>query len=264
MKRHTPQPASTFQPYTEGLWQLPESIYRTAPGINNSELKHIRRSPAHYMAEKAKDREQTASQLFGTLLHAMVLEPEAVDYVVRPAGIDYRTKDGKAWRQEQTSPIIDADEADALKSCAAAVQQHPLVARMLENAWTEVAVFSKWKGLLLKGKVDIIGKDSEGRTFIADLKTTEDASPAEFPYSARRWNYIRQPAYYADLVGADKFYFIAVEKSAPFAVCVYEVDEPTMARSRMLYEEDLEVLLRCLDTNRWPAYGTGAFNLSLI
>lgn len=262
-----PQPQETWQPGAEGIWQLPENIYRTAPGINNSELKHIRRSPAHYWAQKQKPAsEPTDAQLFGTLLHALVLEPESARYVVRPEGLDYRTKEGKAWRAQQTEPVLDADRARDLENCAAAVLGHPLAAAILAEAHKEVAVFKRDEetGLLLKGKLDILSKDSKGRVVIADIKTTDDASPAEFPYSARRWQYIRQPGYYSDLVGAERFLFIAIEKTAPYAVAVYEVDEPTITRSRMLYREDLATLAQCLKKDEWPAYGSVALPMCLV
>ena len=78
--------------------------YHADLSVSRGMLNDLDRSPAHcYALHHAPDRpiiESTAAMLAGTLLHTLVLEPDAVfqRYVVKPDDCDYRTKDGKAWR----------------------------------------------------------------------------------------------------------------------------------------------------------------------
>jgi hypothetical protein len=93
-------------------------------------------------------------------------------------------------------------------------------------------VRSNPEGMLLKGRVDIVAIDQHGATTIADVKTTEDASIEAFSKTIAQYGYAQQAAYYMDLLGASHFVFIAVEKTAPYAVGVYCLDAASIAVGR--------------------------------
>ena len=64
------------------------------------------------------EREETDAMRFGTAEHAAVLEPELFksQYIVKPEGIDMRTKEGKAWRAEcGDRPVITQKDNDRIK-----------------------------------------------------------------------------------------------------------------------------------------------------
>lgn len=60
---------------------ISNSDYHGGPGISNSGLALIRRSPAHYQyaISTANDREPTPAQAIGTAFHAFLLEPDVFD-----------------------------------------------------------------------------------------------------------------------------------------------------------------------------------------
>src|SRR5438094_594980 len=70
--------------------------YHGGPGISNSGLALVRRSPLHYRASKlaANDnqpKESTPAQAIGTAFHALMLEPELFvrDYTLGLRQSDY-------------------------------------------------------------------------------------------------------------------------------------------------------------------------------
>ena len=208
----------------EGVfYNLPEETYRSAPGVNNSTLKMMRKSPRHYLnALEATDKKDSPSLLFGRLVHQAILEPhKPKGYVIRPDGMKFNTKEGKAWRDEQTPPIIESSDAERIASIAGSVREHPLWSE-IKTGSTEVSVFKKDQttGLLLKARIDcLVGKS------IIDIKTTEDASAAGFTKSCQAFGYARQAAFYGMVTGCWDFTFLAVEKEEPFACQAFRISK---------------------------------------
>lgn len=261
-----------YQDGTEGeFFDLPEDIYRAASGINISSLKAMGKSPAHYLAKLTEPKsEPTPAMVFGTLLHRAALEPHrlAGSFAVKPEGMSFVTKDGKAWRDSQTLPIITSEQNEALKGAADSVANHPAAAAILDGARREVSVFrrivrSNPEGMLLKGRVDIVAIDQHGSTTIADVKTTEDASLEAFSKTIAQYGYAQQAAYYLDLLGASHFVFIAVEKTAPYAVGVYCLDAASIAVGREKNMKHLDIFEACQTSGQWPAYSSDIETISL-
>jgi hypothetical protein len=48
------------------------------------------------------------------------------------------------------------------------------------------------------------------------------------------------------------FVFIAVEKTPPYAVAVYVIEDEDIARGREKYMENLKVWRECKQKNEWP------------
>lgn len=245
---------------------MTEAQYRAVDAINISSLKYMSRSPAHYKAALDNPREATQAQVIGSMLHATVAEPQRTHYVVRPDGLSFTTKEGKAWRDSQTHPILTGDECDAVQAMYRALWKHEHARSMIVGATKECSFFDLHKptGLLLKGRIDLFNVDSQKRGVIADIKTCDDASPGEFARSVRKWQYHRQAAYYMDLTKAVSFFFIAVEKSAPHAVAVYDLDDRAIEAGREANERDLATLARCLRTNEWPAYQPEPMKIGIL
>jgi len=116
---------------------------------------------------------------------------------------------------------------------------------------------------LLKGRLDIVATDSHGATTIADIKTTEDASPEAFSKTIAQYGYAQQAAHYLDLLGATHFVFIAVEKTAPYAVGVYCLDPASVAMGRERNLRNLDLLESCQSSGHWPAYSSEIETISL-
>jgi len=250
---------------------MDSDAYRASEGISASDLKYIvpPRTPAHYLAnvvERSVAKVQTKAMLLGTLAHLAILEPNKLDgaFAVRPTEgkeADGRTKEGKEWAAAHADkPILTQDEAHTLYGMRDAVAAHEAASALLKGADYEVSLWAEHPttGLPIKGRVDALGAG-----IIADVKTCEDASPSGFAASAARLFYDLSAAHYmglADLCGrpADTFWWIAVEKAAPYAVAVYQPSEEIMARGMRLAEQALARIAACCEAQEWPAYPASA------
>lgn len=236
---------------------LDADIYREKEGFSVSDIKHILppKTPAHFHAHitDQTEREETRALLIGTLCHLAVLEPDKLPqaFVVRPEGIDLRTKDGKAWKESVgDTPILDANEAKMLSGMTASVAKHPAACELLANSKKEVSMFATHRtGLRLKGRIDVLGDG-----FIADVKTAEAGDSANFASAIFRYGYHVQAAMYCHLASVEDFRFIAVEKTPPYAVAVYQLSIPALQAGMNALNDALDLIAQCEDSGIWPAY----------
>jgi hypothetical protein len=242
------------------------TTYRNTEGISASDIKWILppRTPAHYYAYKTGliKREETRALVLGTLCHLAVLEPEQLPtaFAVRPAGLDFRTKDGKAWRDAQgDKPILDETEAAMLDGMSKSVAAHPAAAALLDGAQREVSLFKEHRtGLKLKGRLDVLGDG-----YVADVKTAEAGDVGGFASAVFRYNYHVQAAMYCQLAGVERFSFITVEKVAPFAVAVYDLSAKAIQVGLNSLNYALDTIALCEEAGEWPAYASEVQALDL-
>ena len=243
--------------------------YRAADGLNFSSLKILSdRSPAHFRAYMSgqSERETTPAMRFGSLVHSCILEPDKADYVVRPEGMVFTTKEGKGWRDSQTKEIVTATEEKTIKSMRDSVYSHPMASRLLCGGRAEQSLFARdSKGVMRKGRLDYL---TDSGNVVIDLKTCEDASPDGFGKNVANYSYVKQAYWYlklAKLCGLkkDAFIFIAVEKTAPYAVACYQVPDDLLEGAGTIIEADVQKFINCRMSNEWPAYGDGIQTLIL-
>ncbi len=237
------------------------SEYRAYEAVNFSTLKAILKSPAHYQAALAEKVKETPAMLLGTLAHGMILEGKELRDMasVKPEGLSLATKDGKEWKAEFGHlPIISADDAAALDGMAQSVAQNPHAAAMLRACQDrETPIIADIRGVVCKGLIDAHGTDGV-EWVIVDLKTTDDASPEAFARKVADYHYDMQAAHYKALLARHHqietepvFYWIAVEKTAPFTCVVYESFDWIQSGEEKL-ETALERLKECRAANHWP------------
>ncbi|MEY4429141.1 MAG: hypothetical protein RLZZ182_1830 [Pseudomonadota bacterium] len=239
--------------------------YLAVPAMSNSGLKLLRKSPAHYNAGQDPDAEQKASLRRGSLLHTLVLEPEALAsrYMVKPAGMTFATKEGKAWREQVPTgvEIVSADELKAATRQAGALRALPEVGTLLANGQAEVSFFwiDHLTGVHCKGRADWVYRTDAG-VILLDLKTTEAADPASFARACARYGYHMQAAWYADgwreatgdnVLG---FVFGAVESTWPHLAAPYMLDDESTDKGRAECRQLLNLYAQCVAADRWPGY----------
>jgi len=253
-------------------FDMPEAEYRMAPAIAGSDAKHILppKTPAHYAAHMAGEakKEQTRAMLMGTMSHVAVLEPQRLDaaFVEKPEGIDFRTKEGKEWKAKVgNTPILDQDEARAVRGIRDSIAAHDAASELLAGTKSEVSLFAEHRtGLWLKGRIDAL-KDG----VICDVKTTSAGADANaFARQCFALNYHVSAAWYVSLCALNglptpKFYWIAVETAAPYAVAVYEIDVRALQLGMTVMQDALALIARCEDEGHWPGYGDEVQTLNL-
>lgn len=251
---------------------LPDTVYRAAEGISASDAKHILppRTPAHYAAHMAGEakKEPSRAMLLGTMAHVAVLEPHRLDvaFVEKPAGLDFRTKEGKAWKESVgATPVLDAEEAASVRGIRESIARNKAARELLEGAQSEVSLFGMHRtGLGIKGRVDAI-KDG----VIVDVKTTSSgADAAGFSRQSLALNYHVSAAWYTQLARPTftkdaEFYWIAVEVTPPFAVAVYRIHPKALQLGMDAMNDALQLIAECEDSGEWPSYADEAQWLDL-
>ena len=243
---------------------LPIDQYHGGPGVSKSQLDQVAKSPAHYMyARTAPKKDPTPAQRFGSLVHTAVLEPHKLSVVVGP-DLNKNTKEWKAFKAQveaEGKEIVTQEELDTLEGMKAAVYAHPAAAWLLGPGYVEHSAY--WidpaTGLLCRCRPDKLRRTEKGIVLV-DLKTTADASEAEFSRSIENFRYHVQAAFYSDGIEealgerVSAFAFVAVEKQAPYAVACYQLADVDVEDGREAYQGDLLTLKNCLARNEWPAY----------
>ena len=261
------------------------------------------RSPAHYLhwVNTEDDEAERAVFTFGRGLHARLLEPEvfARTYSVLPEDAPRRPTAAQ-WNAAKSSPasqaakdwwtlwnlenegreILTASAYDTINRMGDSARntvleipvagQAPLTilgAELFDHSQKEVTM--RWKdprtGLNCKARADLGSKELR---FGADVKSCEDGSPEAFARAVMRYRYHQQHAHYAD--GAheceapwDGFYFIAIEKAAPYVTTVYELDVVAVEHGRKIRDRAIDKLAACVASNRWDGYSRGIHTLTL-
>lgn len=265
--------------------------YHAWYGASQSRLKTLRdRTPAHLLHEIRNPAPQTPALAFGEMVHDAVLLPDLFRDRYVSAGQCEATKKGGDRCSNTGSVRIDGhwfcgvrghapdgapdtgyrvvDRSEWLQAKAMweSVRGHPVAGALLNGpaemsaAWTDEET-----GVLCKARFDIT---PAGIGAIGDLKTTRDASPAQFTRAIYNYGYYMQAAHYlrgARQLGieARHFVIIAVEKDPPYAVAVYRIRDDAVYAG----EEELRPLLKrwaeCEAAGEWPGYPEEAVDISL-
>lgn len=256
--------------------QMNDKEYFAVDAASNSTIGKIKKSPAHCKAYiEADDKEPTPALIVGRLIHCLALDPSIFNsaFIVKPEGINRRTNKGKEeWADfielAGKRDIVTNEQIDEAKEVVKSIHAHPAARAILDSpGMAEVACFwtDEETGLPCKSKYDYLTDSG----YIIDLKTTIDASLAEFSRSIAKYGYHRQNAMYADGYEAafnkppKGFVFIAVEKEPPYAVGVYVLDEEGQSKGFTEYRELLLSFAECKRSDNWPAYSEQVEEINL-
>ena len=240
--------------------------YHADPAISASHLHAAAISPYHYWSRyRNPDRpviEPTAAMRLGSLVHCAVLEPDELAKRYAICG-PRNTKAGKEQAAELEAAGIEAVSASDMvlaMQMAGSVRSHQAAAQLLRSGQAEQ---SFWWDDLATGLRCKCRPDWMAGAVLVDLKTTTDASPRAFARSVAQHRYHIQANHYLAGTGTERFVFIAVEKTYPYACAVYELDIDAMVAGENARRNDLQTIADCIAISEWPGYGNGIKPLSL-
>lgn len=172
---------------------------------------------------------------FGICFHLILLEPGL--YTTDVVHLDMKSRQSKAyneWKGEHPwVPHTVGDERDQLIAMESAALKHNAASKIMadDKVHTEVSVFwiDEDTGVKCKARLDLVKPGS----YIADLKSTRDASPTGFQRQMSNLRYDLQPAWYmkgwnqvcAPEERVADWFWVCVEKSAPHLTAVYRASE---------------------------------------
>lgn len=239
--------------------KMSASEYHASPGVSASLLKSYSISAAHgRAAELGKLKRADEAMNFGSACHAYILEPKTYlqEYITKPEGMSFATKDGKSWRSEQTAKIISKADEDAFDGMSESIASDPIAGAFIKTKGRcELSLFDDIDGTPVRARFDKLTNEN----VIVDLKTTISAQPFKFVRQAFFLGWHIQAAWYCDMLsraGMEMagFVFIAVEKDPPYAVLCAEFDSLSLQKGRNEYERLLELYDKCHKEQRWPGY----------
>jgi hypothetical protein len=277
-------------------YDLSNEDYHAGPGISNSGLSEIARSPAFFYGMRLDPNRppstEKAGQFEGTLCHCATLEPAQFDerYVVLPSDAPTRPS-SRQWNAKNPSAeslaamrwwttfeadnsgrrVVTQAQYDTAHAQAEKLRALPEVAALLAAGRAEVSAY--WTdaktGELCRCRPDWVHPIGERRVILLDVKTYSDASPIEFARQVARKGYHRQDAWYSDgyaIASNDEvmgFVFAAVEDKWPYGACACILDDAGREKGRSMNRDLLDKYAECKRTGIWPGYSSGIEMISL-
>lgn len=245
---------------------LPFPDYLNHPAFGSSDLRNFARLPALCDWHRRNRTNGTDATALGTAAHCLILTPTlfADTYQVKPAGMTFASKVGKAWRDEkraagyQDDNLLSQAEMDQVDTIARAFEQKRIAAKSLRDAVaTEASIFWKQDGLSCKGRPDWFTK-----THVYDLKVSVHASKDIGTLRYRAWaeGWMHQAAHnraglrlngYPDVAAAR---LVVIAPEGPSAVQTYclQISEHTLDVIELEMESIRLGMVKCVETGIWP------------
>ena len=235
---------NVYQVPQNQLIDMPNEEYHShRDHISSSQIKDLLKNPYLFFNPVEKEHKDVFD--IGSAIHCLILEPQNFkrDFIVAPK-IDKRTKVGKdSWiefvKQSEGKIVLKSEDFDNCIKIQKSVLSIPEVVNLLKEGVSEKSYFTTLKnGIKAKVRPDFYRPKER---VIIDIKSCRDASPDGFKRDIASYKYYIQAAYYIDVLGANEFIFLAVEKQPPYMVGIYVLTKEDLARGRELIQKAFEI-----------------------
>lgn len=253
--------------------------YHAHPAISRSGVVELLKSPYHYymryLSPDKQKKESTKAMEIGNAFHTMVLEHEKFDSecVVKPEPVflkDVGREAYDAYKQllediEKSGKIVlSQDEFQMLQNMLGSINAHPDASRLITGGVHESSLFwtDEHTGIECKARPDIWHDE-----IVTDLKTITSADPHTFQRAIVDGGYHIQAAMIREAIrqntGDDvkTFSYLVCEKTFPYCVAVYVLDELTLEHGHCEFKNALLKLASCKKSDTWPSYETQTISL---
>ena len=264
--------------FVTGLFKnISNRDYHNSQGYSRSDLVLAKDySPTHVKAKE--DLKETPAMIFGSAAHMACLEPDLFPekYSVMPAGLNFRTKDGKAFKEmaeEKGKICLSASDGENIFAMQKKILEHPLASRYLNNGDFELSGFFMDIDFNLPCKVryDYYLPNAKNGPTIIDYKTARDARERPFTNAAYNSRYNVQAAWYSYGLSCITeinffdvtFIFIVQEKEPPYEIMVYQAEEDFKREGMFFCNQALEIIAECENSGNWPGYDPSVTPLEL-
>lgn len=251
----------------DGVYDLSHEQYHYSSGVSRSALELFRTSPALYAYRVlGKNPEQRKSRAFeeGTAIHAAILEPERfeTDFVIKPS-FNRKSASGRAeevsWDEaaRKAGKVgVAEDDRERYLIIADRARKNKVVRELglLDGGVAEKSIYRTHEvtGLQLKCRPDYWWPE---KNWMLDVKSTDSANPRTFVQkSVASYGYHRQEAFYRYVGQAERFIFLAVEKTEPYFTSVIELHADDVLLGWHETEQSLFEMADCLRVNEWTGY----------
>jgi len=272
-----------------GLYSdVPQHIYHADPAFAPSLSSSLARvllnhSPAHVFAQHPRlnpnyaPKESSRSMNTGSLVHALLAEPEGRGAVEIGHFPDFKTAAAKAWRDEVKAsgklPILEKDFldaqpiADALRRNAGAdCTNDPFNLPEGATAYSELTAIWNEHSIYYRALFDRV-VITPHTIDVWDWKTASDVSDRAIEQAVSRYNYAFQIAFYLRGLSAllpsyspvqMSACFVFVETTAPYTVRRVFLTEDYMAHAKAQVKQTCDQWAQCILSNDFSDPRNGA------
>lgn len=151
---------------------LPEAEYHRDPALGSSGIRDLMISPLRYWVKSVHnpdrpEEEESEAKDLGTYLHDLLLEGGTKNYIVKPEGMSFATKEGKAWRDMHEDFVIISQKQHATQQTMFKALELSGTMSRFKGGQPEVSVFWTEKtGQRCKIRIDYLKAEEA-----LDLKT---------------------------------------------------------------------------------------------
>lgn len=243
---------------------LPADQYHAdRDALSCSMLKPLLISPGHFQASLLARNSATKAKDFGSLVHALVLQPHLVgqDFAVYPGFADLRDKEYKKFLANNPTRLV-VDESTFARGgiLADKILNRPVFGRpfgdYVAEGIPEASIYFEepTTGLRLRIRMDLYHPE-----FDFDLKTTRHSTDAAFLRDSVEMGYDLQAFMYSlgrSLYdGRSKrlpFVFVAGETEEPHSIFDITAGESYMTNGLKKFQHVLSTYSACNSTGFWP------------
>jgi len=244
------------------LIDMSNKEYHQDDAKSSTDMRNILKSDELFMSKLTEIIEPTKAMQQGTALHTYFLERDKFkdEVAVKSSDIKLTTKAGKEWVAKQKDKIIIDEEFFNI---------FPIIEQKINSKASDIFKVDgvKEASFFWKDKYDINCKCrpdylSPDFSYMIDLKTTTDASPRGFKSSVIKFNYAVQAQFYirgieqCTDIKPSKFYFIVIEKTKPYHVELYDLDETWLS----IADKDIDEALYRIDSLRSRDYKANGYS----
>lgn len=249
-----------------------EDYHANKESISRSSIMDFKKSPRNYWAKHLNPnrpaKEIKASWEFGTAFHTLILEPEIFEktYYVLPEKVLLKEVGKKAFKEykkaekevhDTNKKLLSCSDGKRLSAMQYALYKNERALQLITDGIYESSFF--WKDdptdLMIKARPDILNHNA-----YIDLKTIDDAAADNFQKEMVKYGYHIQAAMVKDGVKQvtgeviKACINICVEKTYPYSVAIYIIDEEAIDIGKMIYKSLLLDLQACIITNDFMDY----------
>lgn len=253
-----------FAPDSRLYPNLPADEYHAdREALSCSMLKPMLISPAHFQADLLAQQNQTKAKDFGSLVHALVLEPHLAgkDFAVFPGFADGRNAEYKEFLASNTGRLV-VDEPTfargrrlAEKILHREVYGRPFGDYVAEGIPEASIYFEEpTTGLKLRVRLDLYHPE-----YSFDLKSTRHATMNAFirdsldmHYDLQAFMYTFGRTMYDGSASPKPFVFIAAESEEPHSVHVVRAGDSYLSNGAKKFQEVLSLYWACTKAGLWP------------
>lgn len=213
---------------------IPQCDYRADKRLSASDCKLLLKDAYAFKVGVKQQRSEALD--IGSLTHEMVLEPQNVDrdFLILDRDFNLRKKEDKELFAEyehkalcENKILIKQKDFLESKSIADAVLNSE-IGHLFKNGFAEKSFFGEVFDMPCKCRPDYFLEADGG--IVIDFKTTKagGSDPKEFSRTCANFGYHIQARFYLELLQAQSFLFIVVEKEAPYRIGVYQLGEASL------------------------------------